>query len=83
MEKEREIFLRQQKGNKGDGYIRWNLVSQFVNLNIRIPRDRNSEYRPLLLPTRWKRTDKDIDNLPVNLMFWYELQVLIYNCVII
>lgn len=56
METEREIFLdNQQDENKGNGYYNRNIINDTSKLSLRVPRDRNSDFRPVFLPDEYKR----------------------------
>ena len=70
MVSERELHLKQSKNNKGNGYYNRNLTAGSWNLNLDVPRDRNNEFRPLilLLPEKYKRTDASYVNLLMSLI---------------
>ncbi len=46
---EREEFLKSEKGNKGNGYRLGRVFGHGTELSLRIPRDRNSDFYPLIL----------------------------------
>ncbi|MBP7792740.1 MAG: transposase, partial [Candidatus Goldbacteria bacterium] len=68
MVSERELHLKQSKNNKGNGYYNRNLTAGSWNLNLDVPRDRNNEFRPLILPEKYKRTDASYVNLLMSLI---------------
>ncbi len=73
MLKQREIFLKQQKQlnpqNKANGFYERDLACLFGLLNLNIPRDRHSLFRPSILPDKWKKTDPKFNELVLNLIF--------------
>lgn len=46
---EREEFLKTEKGNKGNGYRLGRVFGHGTELSLRIPRDRKSDFYPLIL----------------------------------
>lgn len=64
MKKERDIFLRTVPEDSANGFYSRNLQLAIGRLDLKIPRIRSSTgFRPALLPDRWKRVDKDYENL--------------------
>ena len=56
MNKEREIFLQNQiDDNKANGFYDRNIACNLGNLNLLVPRDRNSSFRSAILPDAWQR----------------------------
>ena len=68
MRKEREYFL-QQVPDAPNGFYSRMLQLAIGKLNLKVPRVRISNaFRPALLPAKWKRVDKDYENLLVALL---------------
>ena len=68
MRKEREIFLQEVPDTPNGFYSRM-LQLAIGKLNLKVPRVRISNaFRPALLPAKWKRVDKDYENLLVALL---------------
>jgi len=62
MQKEREIYLKNNPQEYANGNYRRSLVAHFGELHLKIPRVRVSNtFRPALLPARWKRFNKDYE----------------------
>lgn len=51
---------REMVRNYRNGYSRKTLKTQYGKLSIRIPRDRNGEYEPMILP-KFRRCDTDLE----------------------
>ena len=69
MEKEREIFLNKHPENSANGFYRRKLCLSFDNLDIKVPRVRfGNSFRPAILPERWKRVDKDYEELLIAML---------------
>ena len=69
MNKEREIFLQNQiDDNKANGFYDRNIVSNLGNLNLLVPRDRNSSFRSAILPDAWQRGDNSYNEFISNLI---------------
>lgn len=68
MKKERDLQLRKDDDNKANGYYDRTLSSAMGNISLSVPRDRNGDFRPYILPSEWKRSDKSYDNLLVSLV---------------
>ncbi|HCZ06703.1 MAG TPA: hypothetical protein DHV12_06180, partial [Thermotogae bacterium] len=68
-EAEREVYLREHPENSANGFYDRNLHLTMGNLEIKVPRVRiGGSFRPALLPQRWKRVDKDYENLLLALL---------------
>ncbi len=68
MKKEHELFLQNNDDNKSNGFYPRSIVSSFGVLDLLIPRDKNNEFRPFLLPPPWQRTDYHYNNIILNLI---------------
>jgi transposase-like protein len=68
MKKERSFFLNKDDDNKGNGSYDRSLNSGLGKLALEIPRDRNSKFRPFLLPEPYQRNEESYSNL-VNSLF--------------
>ena len=69
IEVERELYLEQHPENSANGFYNRNLLLTMGNLEIKVPRVRiGNSFRPSLLPPRWKRVDKDYENLLLALL---------------
>lgn len=68
MVKEREIYLREQADNKANGYYDRSLACALGKLGLSIPRDRNNNFRPAILPDGWQRADESLQDLVINLI---------------
>ena len=67
LEAERRLYLQQHPDNSANGFYGRNLSAG--NLNIKVPRVRiGGSFRPALLPDKWKRVDKDYENLLLALL---------------
>jgi len=68
-EAERKIYLKEHPDNSANGFYGRNLLLSIGDLNIKVPRVRiGNTFRPSLLPARWKRVDKDYENLLLALL---------------
>lgn len=64
MERERERFLGFVEGHQANGFYDRQLHLSLGKLKLKVPRVRcGRAFRPLLLPERWKRVDKDYEQL--------------------
>ncbi len=64
MKREREHFLDLFQGNQANGFYTRQLHLSLGKLNLRVPRVRYGKaFRPALLPPRWKRVEKDYEQL--------------------
>jgi transposase-like protein len=64
MKKEREHYLTKNTFDYANGYYNRKLNINFGELNLKIPRVRiGNSFRPALLPPKWKRVDKDYEEL--------------------
>ena len=69
MLKERELFLKKHPENTANGFYPRNLYLSFGNLQLKIPRVRiGHSFRPAILPERWKRVDKDYEELLIAML---------------
>jgi len=68
MKGERDIFLENSHNNKGNGYYQRSLSAGSFKFNLRVPRDRNGEFRPHILPEPYKRTDESYVDLLMSLV---------------
>jgi len=70
MEKERDIFLQDAlPPDAGNGFYTRMLQLAMGRLNLKVPRVRQgANFRPVLLPPRWKRVDKEYENLLLALL---------------
>ena len=66
---ERDLYLSLATDNQANGYYNRTLRLTMGNLNLKVPRVRfGNSFRPSLLPERWKRVDKDYENLLIALL---------------
>ena len=68
MKKERDIFVRKDPENKGNGFYQRSLMSALGRIDLEIPRDRLNEFRPFLLPEKWQRGEQSYDDLIKSLI---------------
>jgi transposase-like protein len=68
MESERAIFLEKETNNKANGFYPRSLTTGSFKLNLQVPRDRKSKFRPHILPDPYKRTDKNYIDLIMSLV---------------
>ena len=69
MKLERDVFCKNNcEGNKANGYYDRSLNSGSMKLNLKVPRDRNGDFRPYILPDRWKRSDDRYRSLLLSLI---------------
>ncbi len=72
MMKEREIFLKSQidenSSNKANGYYSRDIACNLGNLNLMVPRDRNSAFRSAVMPDQWQRGDESYGEFLSNLV---------------
>jgi len=68
MKGERKIFLENHSNNKGNGYYSRSLSAGSFKLNLNVPRDRNGEFRPQVLPEPYKRVDESYVDLLMSLV---------------
>ena len=69
MKYERQIYLNQDIDNYANGYYDRTLGLTFGKLNLKIPRVRyGNKFYPSLLPEKWKRVDKEYENLLLALL---------------
>ncbi len=53
---ERQLYLKNNPGDKGNGFYPRNLAEGSFNLHLQVPRVRNGDFRPSILPEPYKRT---------------------------
>lgn len=68
MDKERDIFLKEQVNNKANGYYDRDIACNLGNLNLSVPRDRNSNFRSAIMPDHWQRGDSSYSDFVNNLI---------------
>jgi len=69
MDKERQIFLRNQiDDNKANGFYSRDIACNLGNLNLMVPRDRNSNFRSAIMPNHWQRGDDSYGEFLSNLI---------------
>lgn len=68
MNAERESYLEGDLENKGNGYYERGVQTGSMDLNVKVPRDREGEFRPQILPERWKRGDSEYRRLLLSLV---------------
>lgn len=65
---ERDIFLQHHVGDKGNGFYTRTVNSAGVSYNLSIPRTRSGQFRPSILPERWKRNTPEYTQLVMALV---------------
>jgi len=65
---ERSVFLENSPDNKRNGYYPRNLTTGSWRLRVNMPRDRNGEFRPQVLPEPYKRVDESYVDLFMGLV---------------
>lgn len=68
MNKERELHLATVDDDKANGFYNRNLVTSFGNLNINVPRVRNSYFRPNILPPSYQKHDPSFNDFILKLV---------------
>lgn len=63
MKEERKIHLEEDKKDKGNGYYGRQLASAIGKLNLNVPRTREGDFRPSILPPLYDRTDLGYKNI--------------------
>lgn len=64
MRLERDTFLQRVPDESANGFYSRTLQLAIGKLDLKVPRVRHGkEFRPALLPPKWKRVDKDYENL--------------------
>ena len=62
-------FLSQTSGEQANGFYPRNLHLTLGKLRLKVPRVRFSHsFRPAILPPRWKRVDKDYEELLIAML---------------
>lgn len=69
MLRERDRYLQLLPEEKANGFYSRNLHLTLGKLNLRVPRIRyGKSFRPAILPPRWKRADKDYEELLIGML---------------
>lgn len=69
MEKEREEYLEENRGDSGNGFYSRNLHILEGKLNLKVPRVRiGKNFRPSILPPPWQRVNKGYEELLLSLL---------------
>ena len=69
MTAERNLFLKLHPENQANGFYNRTLNLTLGQLNLKVPRVRiGNTFRPSLLPEKWRRVDKDYENLLLALL---------------
>lgn len=63
MNAERKLYLKNNEEQKGNGYMDRELGTAAGRLSLSVPRARDSEFRPQILPTKYQRDHSDKLNL--------------------
>ncbi len=59
MKAERDVHLKENINDKGNGYYERKLGTPVGILGLSVPRDRDGDFRPQVLPSRYKRDSED------------------------
>lgn len=68
MKGERTIYLSKHLEDKGNGFYDRTLSTALGKLGIQVPRDRNGEFKPAILPGRWIRSTQSYQELLSSLV---------------
>ena len=69
MLRERDRYLQLNEEEKANGFYPRDLHLTLGKLNLRVPRIRYGKgFRPAILPPRWKRADKDYEELLIGML---------------
>ena len=68
MKAERDVYLKNAESNKANGYYNRSLTTGAFKLDLKVPRDRDGEFRPSILPDRWRRSDSEYQALLISLI---------------
>ena len=68
MKAERRTYLDEDLENKDNGYYDRKVQTGGMNIDVEVPRDREGEFRPQILPERWKRGDSEYRQLLTSLI---------------
>ncbi len=70
MVNERDSYLSKVAGDEGNGFYSRELPLTLGKLKVKVPRVRFgvNNFRPAILPPRWKRVDKDYEELLIALL---------------
>jgi len=58
MKQEREVYLSKEEKDKGNGYYKRGLSTGIGKIKLNVPRTREGNFRPYILPPLYKRTDE-------------------------
>ncbi len=68
MKTERDIYLKDSPGNKANGYYPRRLTEGSFCLDLSVPRDRQSSFRPFILPQPYQRVGSSYTELLYSLV---------------
>lgn len=68
MNAERKVYIKNNEEQKGNGYMERELGTPVGRLSLSVPRTRDSEFRPQILPDKYQRDHSDKLNLIKSLM---------------
>lgn len=68
MNAERKVYLKNNEEQKGNGYMERELGTPVGRLSLSVPRTRDSEFRPQILPNKYQRDYYEKLNLIKSLM---------------
>ncbi|MEO0294235.1 MAG: IS256 family transposase [candidate division WOR-3 bacterium] len=68
MKAERKAYLEGSFNNRGNGYYKRGIQAGGMSLDVQIPRDREGEFRPQILPDKWKRGGNEYRQLLLSLV---------------
>lgn len=68
MNKERQLYLSQVNNDKANGFYTRDLITSFGNLNVNVPRVRNSYFRPNILPPNYQKHDPSFNDFILKLV---------------
>lgn len=63
MKAERDLHLQQHPDDKGNGYFQRGIGTANGTLTVQVPRDRNGDFRPKVLPERYARDSRERQEL--------------------
>ncbi|AZT89249.1 IS256 family transposase [Caldicellulosiruptor changbaiensis] len=65
---ERTVYLAKNENDKGNGFYDRKLATPVGSLEISVPRTRSGNFRPSILPDRYKRVDSSYTDLLMSLV---------------
>jgi len=72
MKAERELHLENSENDKGNGYRQRKLNTSYGQIDLNIPRDRDGDFYPSVLPSKYQRFDQSyLDLLKAGLNNFY------------